>query len=99
MISLLSDKELFIRWLEITTFMPSIQYSISPWQYEDEEVSAISKYWTDFHREIIAPIYIDIFERYIAGEDVLPIGKGRQFRIFDRQSRQNFMTNCFHNPK
>jgi len=53
--------------------MPSIQYSISPWQYEDDEVSTICMYWTKFHNNIIAPIYEDIFERYVAGEDVVPI--------------------------
>ena len=67
------DKELFIRWLEVSAFMPSIQYSISPWQYEDDEVSSICMYWTKFHNNIIAPIYEDIFERYVAWEDVVPI--------------------------
>ena len=33
----------------------------------------ICKYWTDFHREVIAPIYEDIFRRYVNGNDVLPI--------------------------
>merc|ERR1712050_237502 len=37
------------------------------------EVSRICKYWTDFHRDIIAPIYEDVFERYINGENILPI--------------------------
>ena len=71
--SYVPDKELFIRWLQISTFLPSIQYSISPWQYEDEEVSSICKYWTDFHRTVIAPIYESTFEKYISGESILPI--------------------------
>ena len=49
------------------------QFSISPWQYNDAEVTAVCKYWTDFHHDVIAPIYEDIFERYVAGENILPI--------------------------
>lgn len=33
------DKELFIRWLQANVFMPSIQYSIVPWDFNDKEVS------------------------------------------------------------
>ena len=29
--------------MQINTFMPSMQFSVSPWQYEDEEVVKISK--------------------------------------------------------
>ena len=39
----LPSGELFIRWMQINTFMPSMQFSVSPWQYEDEEVVKISK--------------------------------------------------------
>lgn len=67
------DQELFIRWLEVSAFLPSIQYSISPWQYEDPQVQAICKYWTDFHRDVIAPIYEDVFEMYVNGTDIIPI--------------------------
>lgn len=30
--------ELFIRWLQATTFMPVLQFSYVPWQFDDPEV-------------------------------------------------------------
>jgi alpha-glucosidase (family GH31 glycosyl hydrolase) len=29
-------KELFIRWLQANVFMPSLQYSYAPWDFDDE---------------------------------------------------------------
>ena len=46
---------------------------MSPWQYENSATQVLCKYWTDFHREIIAPIYEQLWEDYIAGSDILPI--------------------------
>ncbi|XP_030829640.1 myogenesis-regulating glycosidase-like [Strongylocentrotus purpuratus] len=67
----LPDKELFIRWLQITAFMPSMQYSIAPWQYEDDpEVVTISRRWTSFHENVITPILIDLAET-----EAIPEGK------------------------
>ena len=30
----LPSSELFIRWMQLNAFLPSMQFSISPWQYE-----------------------------------------------------------------
>jgi alpha-glucosidase (family GH31 glycosyl hydrolase) len=29
-------KELFIRWLQANTFMPTIQFSYAPWDFDEE---------------------------------------------------------------
>lgn len=38
----LPDKELYIRWLQVNAFLPVIQMSIAPWDY-DEKVTEIAK--------------------------------------------------------
>lgn len=30
------DRELFIRWMQANVFMPSMQFSYAPWDYDDE---------------------------------------------------------------
>lgn len=37
------DKEIFLRWLQANTFMPSLQFSYVPWDY-DSEVSVVAFY-------------------------------------------------------
>ena len=32
------DRELYIRWMQVNAFMPVIQFSIAPWQYDDEVI-------------------------------------------------------------
>ncbi|EAT48754.1 AAEL000223-PA [Aedes aegypti] len=49
------SKEMFIRWLQATVFMPSIQFSYVPWEY-DEETVRISKKMTDLHEKITPKI-------------------------------------------
>jgi myogenesis-regulating glycosidase len=33
--------EIFVRWLQASTFMPSLQFSYVPWDFESEEVNFI----------------------------------------------------------
>ncbi|XP_063627404.1 myogenesis-regulating glycosidase-like [Cydia splendana] len=41
-------KELFIRWLQANTFMPSMQFSYVPWDFDNETI-AISKKFVQLH--------------------------------------------------
>ncbi len=38
------DKELFTRWVEAAALMPVVEYSITPWTYDEETVSMARKY-------------------------------------------------------
>lgn len=48
------DRELFVRWLEVSAFMPAMQFSIAPWQY-DEEVVKIALKFVKIHETLVAP--------------------------------------------
>ena len=49
------DKELFIRWVQLSTFLPAMQFSIPPWVYESEVVN-ITRKFTHLHEK-----YADLF--------------------------------------
>lgn len=44
----LPDKELFIRWVQANVFMPSLQFSFVPWDYDNETIEICRKY-TELH--------------------------------------------------
>ncbi|CAG2056796.1 unnamed protein product [Timema podura] len=44
----LATKELFIRWLQANTFIPALQFSIVPWDYDNQTVE-IAKKFTALH--------------------------------------------------
>ena len=65
------DRELYIRWLQLTAFLPVMQFSIAPWQY-DEQVNDLGRRFVEIHETIVYPEIIRASERYVAGEMVLP---------------------------
>ncbi|KAH0540789.1 myogenesis-regulating glycosidase [Cotesia glomerata] len=53
--TVLPSKELFIRWLQCNVFMPSLQYSFVPWDYDAKTIN-ISRKFTDLHAKITPSI-------------------------------------------
>ena len=51
-----SGGELYIRWCEVTAFMPSMQFSIAPWSFNDDEIMVITKFYIDLHAEFVFPL-------------------------------------------
>ncbi|XP_002740469.1 myogenesis-regulating glycosidase-like [Saccoglossus kowalevskii] len=63
-----ADRELYIRWLELTAFLPVMHFSLPPWEY-DQEVVDIATKWVQFHRDVIAPIMIDLADNFLRSTD------------------------------
>ncbi len=45
------DRELLIRWTQLTALLPAMQFSIPPWQFDDE-TDAICRRYATLHTEI-----------------------------------------------
>jgi len=62
-------KELFLRWLQANVFMPALQFSFVPWNFDDEAI-AISKNFTALHATY-TPYIMKLFKRAVdSGEPV-----------------------------
>lgn len=42
------DRELLIRWTQLTALLPAMQFSLPPWLYDDE-TDRICRHWTTIH--------------------------------------------------
>lgn len=51
------NEELYIRWLQANTFMPAIQFSYVPWDFDNATVHEITKSFVDLHES-----YADFIE-------------------------------------
>ena len=38
------DRELFIRWTELTAFLPAMQFSFVPWRYDNDTVDVVRRF-------------------------------------------------------
>lgn len=47
----LMTKELFIRWLQASSLMPSLQFSVTPWDYNDDNIVEIARNFTKLHED------------------------------------------------
>lgn len=52
-------RELYIRWLELSAFMPSMQFSIPPWLY-GREVIEIAQRFTELRESLVAPLLLEL---------------------------------------
>ncbi|XP_012685658.1 myogenesis-regulating glycosidase [Clupea harengus] len=64
----LPDRELYIRWLELSAFMPAMQFSIPPWEYDDEVVQ-IAQRFTKLHETLVAPRVLELASEVLATGD------------------------------
>ncbi|BFZ23082.1 hypothetical protein BsWGS_26121 [Bradybaena similaris] len=57
------ERELYIRWLELNTFLPALQFSVAPWIYDDEVV-AIAKKFINIREQYI-PMILELAEESV----------------------------------
>ncbi|XP_065157579.1 myogenesis-regulating glycosidase isoform X2 [Atheta coriaria] len=56
--AVLPDKELYIRWLQLATFLPVIRFTHLPSTYGDEKVLQMAKILTSLRQSVVTPILI-----------------------------------------
>lgn len=61
------SKELYIRWMQANTFMPAMQFSISPWEF-DIETTELALKFTQLHEQYSDKI-IERFELAVSNGD------------------------------
>ncbi|XP_069682510.1 myogenesis-regulating glycosidase isoform X2 [Periplaneta americana] len=65
----LPDKELYVRWLQLATFLPVIRYTHLPSKYGDERVLEMAKFLTSLRQKTVNPL----LEKCV--KDALDFGK------------------------
>uniref|UniRef100_A0A182Q2S0 Glycoside hydrolase family 31 N-terminal domain-containing protein n=1 Tax=Anopheles farauti TaxID=69004 RepID=A0A182Q2S0_9DIPT len=66
----LPDKELYVRWLQLATFLPVLRFTHLPSEYNDDAVTAIAKELAEIRQRVLT-----LLERFssIAMDEGLPI--------------------------
>ncbi|XP_077284721.1 myogenesis-regulating glycosidase isoform X2 [Arctopsyche grandis] len=54
----LPDKELYLRWLQLATFLPVIKFTHLPSKYNDEQVLEAAKILTSLRQKTVTPLLI-----------------------------------------
>ena len=66
----LPSEELFIRWMQLSTFFPAMKYTVKPWHYGEDAINA-SKNLTKFHQDTIIDLIISMKQSILSGEPIL----------------------------
>ncbi|XP_054842894.1 myogenesis-regulating glycosidase-like [Eublepharis macularius] len=61
----LPDRNLYIRWLELSAFLPAMQFSIPPWLY-DREVTEIAWKFAKLRESLVAPLLLELAKEVAA---------------------------------
>ncbi|XP_030646473.1 SITS-binding protein [Chanos chanos] len=61
---LITDEELFIRWLEIVAFLPVITFQTPPWVCGEDWVLNLTRLYIAKHREFVVPLILKYAEEW-----------------------------------
>lgn len=67
---IMPSRDLFIRWMQLSSFLPAIRYTVTPWSYDAKVVEA-SKNLTRFHTETILDTMMDAKDKIIGGAPLI----------------------------
>ncbi|KAM4617170.1 SITS-binding protein-like [Discoglossus pictus] len=61
----LTDEELFIRWLQIVTFLPVMSFNTRPWVCCDDWVLNLTRQYIQKHQEVVVPLLTKYAEEWL----------------------------------
>ena len=64
------NRDLFIRWMQLSACMPSMRYTIKPWTYDQEVVEA-ARNLTDFHSKHVVSSIFKVKDNILAGDPII----------------------------
>ncbi|KYO41584.1 SITS-binding protein [Alligator mississippiensis] len=62
----LTDEELYIRWLQIVTFLPVMSFSTPPWVCCDDWVLNLTRQYIQRHQEFVVPLILKYSEEWLS---------------------------------
>lgn len=64
------SRDLFIRWMQLSTFFPSMRYTVKPWEY-DKEVIQIARNMSQFHKQVVLPEIKKLEPEILQGKPIM----------------------------
>ncbi|XP_045166049.2 uncharacterized protein LOC123529674 [Mercenaria mercenaria] len=67
---ILPSRDLFIRWMQLSTFLPAIRYTVKPWSYDAKVVEA-SRNLTKLHSQVVLNTIFGAGSEILKGSPVI----------------------------
>ncbi|XP_059917514.1 SITS-binding protein isoform X1 [Gadus macrocephalus] len=62
---MVTDEELFIRWLEVAAFLPVLSFHTPPWVYGEEQVLNLTRSYISLHQDLVVPLIEKYSEEWL----------------------------------